>query len=228
MLDNISLSQEQKQVILGGLLGDAYYNKQNKFIRFSQCKKQKEYLKWKYNIFYNQSTSKIYERIYKEGYVNFSFELNMSSHCKTILDEYLRRYLYTNEGRKKISLKYLSDLDALGLAIWWMDDGSLCNSKGNRWGKLCTECFNYEEHILLQKYFKSKWGIDVKITNEKNKYYFINFNAHALRKLIAIIYPYVAEIPTMFYKIDLDYKRNIDLGDFKETYEIIQQIKSTF
>ena len=65
---------------------------------------------------------------------------------------FLCKHLYSNTGRKKISLKYLNELSPLGLAVWWMDDGSLCNSKGNRWGKLCTECFNYEEHILLQTY----------------------------------------------------------------------------
>lgn len=27
MLDNIALSQEQQQIIFGGLLGDSYYNK---------------------------------------------------------------------------------------------------------------------------------------------------------------------------------------------------------
>lgn len=228
MLNNITLSQKQKQVILGGLLGDAYCNKKRNFIRFSQSSKQKEYLKWKYSLFDKDNTSKIYERVYKEGYKNFSFELYNTNCQYDDLYVYIKKYLYTNQGRKKISLKYLSELDPLGLAVWWMDDGSLCNSKGNRWGKLCTECFNYEEHILLQKYFKTKWDIDVKITKEKDKYYFINFNAHALRKLISIIYPYVLEIPTMVYKIDMNYKRNIELGEFQQVYDTIKQAKLTF
>lgn len=97
-----------------------------------------------------------------------------------------------------------------------MDDGCLCNHKGNRWGKLCTECFNYEEHILLQKYFKDKWNIDVSIKQEKGKYYFLRFNVSALRKLFALIYNYVLCVPSMIYKIDMNYKNNVNLKNIKK------------
>ena len=42
-MDFISLSQFEKQIILGGLLGDAYFNKKANKIRFSQGEKQYEY-----------------------------------------------------------------------------------------------------------------------------------------------------------------------------------------
>lgn len=222
MINNIPLSQEQQQLVLGSLLGDGYCNRKRQIIKFSQCEKQKEYLEYKYSFFNSDEVYGIYKREYKEGYIGYSFEFPNIKHKYDTLYSYIGKYLYSNEGRKKISPSYLKELSPLGLAIWWMDDGSLCNSKGNRWGKLCTECFNYEEHILLQKYFKEKWDIDVKITKEKNKYYFINFNATALRKLISIIYKYVLEVPCMVYKIDMDYKNNLNLGEFQEVYDYIK------
>ena len=105
-----------------------------------------------------------------------------------------------------------------------MDDGCLSIHKGNRYGKLCTHCFNYEENILIQKYFKRKWNIDVDIKIEKNKYYFIRFNVKALKKLIQIIYPYVIQIPSMIYKIDLDYTNTVNMGEFHEIYNIIKNL----
>ena len=51
MINNIPLSQEQKQLILGSLLGDGYCNRKRQLIRFSQCEKQKEYLDYKYSFF---------------------------------------------------------------------------------------------------------------------------------------------------------------------------------
>ena len=222
MINNIPLSQEQQQLVLGSLLGDGYCNRKRQIIKFSQCEKQKEYLEYKYSFFNSDEVYGIYKREYKEGYIGYSFEFPNIKHKYDTLYSYIGKYLYSNEGRKKISPSYLKELSPLGLAIWWMDDGSLCNSKGNRWGKLCTECFNYEEHILLQKYFKEKWNIDVKITKEKDKYYFINFNATALRKLISIIYKYVLEVPCMVYKIDMDYKNNLNLGEFQEVYDYIK------
>ena len=47
MINNIPLSQEQQQLILGSLLGDGYCNRNRQFIRFYHCGKQREYLEYK-------------------------------------------------------------------------------------------------------------------------------------------------------------------------------------
>lgn len=222
MFENVALSLEEKQIILGGLLGDAYFNQKREIIRFSHSVKQEEYLKWKYSFFNIDNLSKIYIRNYKKGYVNKYFELNKIQKRDSELLTYLKKYLYNKNGRKKISLKYLKNITALGLAVWWMDDGCLSIYKGNRYGKLCTECFNYEEHILLQQYFKNVWGIYVDVKIEKNKYYFLRFNVTALKKLISIIYKYVVSCPSMIYKIDLKYTPNYDIGEFQKIYDYIK------
>lgn len=100
-----------------------------------------------------------------------------------------------------------------------MDDGNLANHKGNRWGKLSTNAFNYEEHLIMQKYFKEKWDIDVDIKQEKGKYYFLRFNVTGLQKLFKIIYSYVCMIPSMIYKIDLNYQKDVNLNHFVENFE---------
>lgn len=222
-MDNLSLSQ--KQIILGGLLGDSSFYKEKKYVSFSQSEKQFEYLKWKHSFFniennikstYNTWNEKKYKRNYFYYYIRNNDDF-YSFICKN---------LYSNEGRKKISLKYLNELTSLGLAVWWMDDGNLSLSKGNRYGKLSTHCFNYEEHILMKKYFKDKWDIDVQIKKEKDKYYFLRFNVSELKKLIKIIYEHICEIPSMIYKIDLEYKNQKCIGeDFYEIYSYIKEHK---
>ena len=218
------ISLSQKQIILGGLLGDSSCSLK-KIISFSQSERQKEYLIWKsrffdkeddikctYSIFNNNKYLKCYFYYYikKEDEYFFSF---------------IRKNLYSR-GRKKISLKYLNELTPLGLAVWWMDDGCLAISKKNRYGKLSTECFNYEEHLLIQKYFKEKWDINVQIKIEKNKYYFLRFNVTELKKLIKIIYKYVCNVPSMVYKIDLQYTYDRCIGkDFEEIYYYIKNVK---
>lgn len=215
------ISLSQKQIILGGLLGDSSIN--NKNVQFSQSIKQKEYLLWKAKQFNkdikyinNTFNEKKYPRCYFYYYIKNEDIQFYSFICKNLY----------SKSRKKISLKYLNELDALSLAIWWMDDGSICLSKRNRYGKLATECFNYEEHILMKKYFKEKWNINVQIKSEKNKYYFLRFNVTELKKLISIIYKYVCEIPSMIYKIDLQYQYNVRIGnDFIDVYNYINEHK---
>lgn len=220
-MDILSLSQNQ--VILGGLLGDSSFYKDRKKIVFSQSEKQLDYLKWKHSFFstasnirtaYNRWDDKTYKRNY--------FYLNIKGDVE--IYNFICKHLYSRDNRKKISLKYLQELSPLGLAVWWMDDGNISLSKRNRYGKLSTHCFNYEEHIIIQQYFKKKWNIDATIKSEKEKYYFLRFNATELKKLIQIIYVYVTEIPTMTYKIDLDYKYQKCIGDdFYKTYTYIKE-----
>lgn len=230
-MDLLSLSQEETQVILGGLLGDSYYNKLKKTIRFYHSQKQEEYLKWKHSFFIknpNQICRKIYygERHANNNVYNYcNFEIYNKNNAMNDIYSFIQKHLYSNDNRKKISMKYLNELTPLGLAVWWMDDGSICISKDNRYGKLSTQCFNYEENILLQKYFKKKWNIDVSIKCEKNKYYFLRFNVSAMKELINIIYKYVCEIPSMIYKIDLKYTNKGCIKDFNDIYQYIEQHK---
>lgn len=222
-----SLSLSQKQIIMGGLLGDAYYNRRNNSIRFAHSQKQYPYLQWKKSFFNENDVSKTYRRNYKEGYVGYSFEMYNRKHMYESFFNFIQKNCYKNTT-KKISLKYLNELNALGLAVWWMDDGCLSIHKGNRYGKLCTHCFNYEENILIQKYFHDKWNIEVDIKEEKHRYYFIRLNVTALKKLISIIYKYVVEIPSMIYKIDLDYVNKKSIGDFGGVYYYIKNCKNNF
>ena len=80
MFNNIPLSHEQKQLILGSLLGDGYCNKERQFLRFLQCLKQKEYLNYKYSFFNSNEIYGIYKRNYKEGYIGYSFEFPNIKH----------------------------------------------------------------------------------------------------------------------------------------------------
>lgn len=222
-----SLSQSEIQILLGGLLGDSYYNKKRNIIRFAHSEKQKEYLIWKYSFFNDDKKSRVYNyerKVNDKTYYGNNFEIKLSKNGMSDFIDFTKKNLYTNDGRKKISLKYLNALTPLGIAVWWLDDGSLSVHKGNRYGKLCTHCFNYEENILIQKYFKKQWNIDVDIKVEKDKYYFIRFNVSALKQLVKIIYPYVIQIPSMIYKIDLNYTNKVNMGDFQEIYNIIKNV----
>lgn len=215
------LSLSQKQVILGGLLGDSSLKKQN--VQFLQSIKQEEYLLWK-SDFFNKDI-KYNNRIFNGKSFRGCYFYYYIKNEDIDFYSFIRKHLYSH-NKKKISLKYLNELDALALAVWWMDDGCLSIFKGNRYGKLSTECFNYEEHILLKKYFKSKWDIDVSIKLEKGKYYFLRFNVTELKKLISVIYKYVCEIPSMIYKIDLNYKNKTCIGeDFVDIYNYINEHK---
>ena len=218
------ISLSQKQIILGGLLGDSSMSLQKRQINCSQSINQEEYLKWK-NSFFNTKVKYTVNVWHGNKYPRCYFYYYIKNEDNDLFS-FICKNLYS-KGRKKISVKYLEELSPLGLAVWWLDDGSICVNNTNRYGKLATNCFNYEEHILIQQYFKKRWNIVVQIKQEKEKYYFIRFNSTELKKLISIIYQYVCEIPSMIYKIDLKYVYEKCIGeDFVTIYNFIESHKA--
>lgn len=219
------MSLSQWQVILGGLLGDSSYYHNKKTITFSHCDKQKEYLEWKWNQIQELRKSDILHTFNtwngnKYGRSYFYSYVEDDDFCI-----FLCKHLYAKNGRKKISERYLSKLDILALSIWWMDDGSLCVANKNRYGKLSTNSFNYEENILIQNYFKKKYDINTDIKIEKGTY-FLRFNASAMIKLITLIYPYVCQIKCMIRKVDMKYISDARVPS--EFREINNYIKSCY
>ncbi len=72
-----SLTQLQKSVVIGTVLGDGYLRKikgrKNAFLEINHSLKQKDYVDWKYSILHNLSGGKPKERKCNEGRVAYRF-----------------------------------------------------------------------------------------------------------------------------------------------------------
>jgi len=209
----ISISNEANQLILGGLLGDASINRihAKPRIHFCHSLQQEEYIRWKYEILKQEQLTDTEPKVviskqYNKKYPQLRFQTNTSAN----LEPY-ERLFYPN-GKKRLRRKILNMLDPLGLAVWYMDDGNVIIHKYNKQDGtrgiksrelvINTQCFSYEEHKIIQRYFKVQWDIDVKIYKNKSNYR-IAMNATNAKKFIAIIEPHI--LPSMKYKIDLKY-----------------------
>ncbi|MED1471782.1 hypothetical protein [Bacillus salipaludis] len=102
---------------------------------------------------------------------------------------------------------WLDKVDDIALTVWYLDAGSL----NRRYGTItiCTNCFTYQEHIIMQKWFKEKWNIDVIIEPQKSKHspveqYRLRINKSQAGNFLEIIKPYVPEC--MKYKLTFSSK----------------------
>lgn len=199
-LKNYSISNEEFQVIIGGLLGDSSItlnrSKEQANLRYAHSEKQKEYGIWKAeklkNLVYYETaferqdrfdkrTNKIYPAyyvrskehpIFKELHTRwYSDSINSNSKIKHI---------------KHICEEDLMQLDALGLAIWFQDDGYHEDSGY----LLATLCFSKRDLQIIKKYFKDKWNIDVIIRNNGEIYISAKFRD----KFKRIVEPYVHDV----------------------------------
>jgi len=220
-----SLSKNTEQVIIGGLLGDSYLRKQketfNPHLVMVHGPKQLDYLEFKYSFFAkdkvitaNGITQGI-ARLKKTGkeYINYKFY----TQSLPIFNQYYN--LFYSSGKKVVTRHILNMLDPLGLAIWYMDDGSRnikwykrkdgLKSVKSRSTRFSTNGFTREEHEIIQQYFKVVWDIKVGIHKngksklENNQQFVTGLNSENSKKLIEIINPHV--LPSLQYKIDLMY-----------------------
>ncbi|WP_339912407.1 hypothetical protein, partial [Symmachiella dynata] len=95
------------------------------------------------------------------------------------------------QPKKSISRKFLDRLDELGVAIWWMDDGSTTS--------LATHAFTVPENQLIVDWLQDRWEITASIrTDNRVRKPFLTFLQPNATRLLRLVAPYV--IPSLWYK----------------------------
>ena len=115
-----SLTQEQKSLIIGTILGDGYLRvipkRKNAFLEVNHSAKQKDYVDWKYKILKSIVKSEPKLRNGNGGGVAYRFY----TQC---LPEITDMFTYFYKDRKKIIPDDIN-IDEFSVAVWFMDDGS--------------------------------------------------------------------------------------------------------
>lgn len=197
--------RDKLDALTGMLLGDGFIEKGTSRMGIQHSIKQREYA-----LFKRELLELIFKRdVHTKEYLQARWP-NIRLRVTHPYLKRLRQRMYTTEGDKQISRGVLNQLGPIGLALWYLDDGSLVlHKKINgeidwREGVLCTDCFSLETHQEIVEWLRQRYDIEAKIFLTKGKYYRLRFNATNLTKLFKIIAPYVP--PSMFYKIDMQYK----------------------
>ncbi|MFH1365174.1 MAG: hypothetical protein ABIH28_01150 [archaeon] len=192
----IIINQEEHDMIIGSLLGDASIRQRekNSCFRVAHSLKQKIYINLKLNLLkdFNISEFNRRKRIVNGREVDMIY-LSTKTH---VIFNYYRKLFYPN-GRKIITKDILNQLTARSLAYWICDDGSYDNTQG--YIVLCTNSYTLEEHKLMKQFFNKKFGLDPTIGFRDNKYYYLRFKQNDSKKLIEIIKLDIPEC--MKYKI---------------------------
>lgn len=202
-------AKNKNGIIIGMLLGDSSVDKTGRFTT-THCLQQEEYLNFKAELLQSffivrKGRIKIKKTEKAEAYEQVVLRLSITPYTKLI-----RKIIYT--PKKTFTMKLLKKLTPLGIAIWYMDDGSLVFQKDkktgmleSRKGYLNTQGYTIEENELMKQYFKETFNIECKIHKDDTNCR-LYFNSTELKKLIKIINPFI--IDSMKYKICMRYGKN--------------------
>ena len=199
----IDLTGRTKQILLGGILGDGSLKIAKHYKNARYCErhsiKQKGYLNWKFSMLKPEL----------QGSLSVSLEdsKSFSTHKKIIYQSRVSpsltqlHHLTHQNNQKNIRRRWLNNLDALALAVWWCDDGNL--NAHARQGVFCSDGFSYEEHTILARYLQTDWHIYCKIIKHKKPLgydYRLQLDRKNLDSFLTLILPHMP-VPSMIYKV---------------------------
>jgi len=193
---------QQLQLILGSLMGDARLECRSKEIRqahtarlrIHQSEKQKDYVFWKYQMLQDlvqkgpRHTKVWHDSKRNKDHYSWYF------HTKTNKSFGEIHKLFYKNGIKIVHPEVLEMIKPFGLAVWYMDDGS--NSGSNI--TLNTHSFFEKEQAMIQKMLRAKFNIVSTIVKDRSKLK-IAIGRHEFESFLNIVQPHI--IPSMNYKI---------------------------
>lgn len=195
----LKLSKVQREIVVGKLLGDAHLSNYSTGLKYKfmieHSLNQKAYVDWLYGYFKDwvltppkEKNQLIKGKLYKK------YLFNTFSH---IAFRFYALQFYKNG--KKIVPKLIDHwLTPLGLAVWFMDDGSI-KSKHHRALILNTQCYENADLKRLQDVLLAKFGIQTKLRKQKEGKQ-IYILSKTVEQFVKLIRPFI--LPEMEYKLN--------------------------
>ncbi len=194
---SLKLTKEQRDIIVGLLLGDGHLETQNNGrtyrLKVEHGEQQKEYLEWLYKKFEKWIPGGIYTRVRHEKYTHVGWR----TYSHGALRFYGKQFY---QGKVKILPdkieKFLTDEV---IAIWFMDDGSV-KSKTHKTYIFHTYCFSKKDLVILQEALIKKFQIKTTVQKQKD-YWRLYILTESAERFENIIRPFIQQVPIMNYKL---------------------------
>lgn len=193
-----SLSKDQKEILVGLMLGDGCLELQHKNprLRVDHSMKQKGYIDWLYSQFENFCNQKPcrLNRVDKRNGKIYSHYL-LTTRTSAVFRRYFN--MFYAEKRKTTPRNLINLLKSkLTLAVWYMDDGFKRGDCDSLY--LCTSGFKLEDQRFLQEILQKLYGFETKL-HFAGKNARIYFPVQFAKEFCSLVKPFI--LPQFTYKL---------------------------
>lgn len=217
-LEGVVLTEKQRQLILGSLMGDMsilYPNSKSRYPRVTvrQSSVQADYVRWKYSLLKNLVGSPPrFEKNAGWGSENVAFSTRSLPCLIPIYD------LVKIGKETRFSDAWLSEVNSsIALAAWYMDDGTLSPNKNRDYQKVYGHTIRVSlgdstrgEMECVVRWMDRVWGISVhgniyqkKASNRRPEASVSIHKSADIDAFLDIVRPHV--VPCLKYKVTRDY-----------------------
>lgn len=199
--NTVPLTYEQEQLILGSLLGDAslIFTSKNGNAQYAfqvgHCVEQKQFLEYKCNVL----QTKIRSYIKDETSYSAGKEFFITAYYNKYELEKIYNLCFVNKI-KTVSVDWINKINAMAIAIWFMDDGTSSFTKNSSiLVRFSTLSFPKKQLKLLQNRL-NEFNINSTLQKHSDgEGYVIAIKQDSINKLMDLVEPFV--VPCMNYKI---------------------------
>jgi len=196
--ERLKLSDLQKEILPGILLGDAHLETQNSGktfrLKFEQSSGHKDYLFHLYDEFEDWVRTAPKEKLKRSsGRESSNWYFQTLSHAS------LRFYghQFYPAGKKVVPKSIEKMLSPTGLAYWYMDDGSI-KSKESKGVIFNTQSFSEQDVVRLASILERKFGLKAKLRKQKDGPQ-IYVSGQSFETFLELVEPHI--ISSMKYKL---------------------------
>lgn len=195
---HLKLTKRQREILVGLLLGDGHLETLNDGrtyrLKIEHSIAQKDYVMWLYEEFKDWVRSRPRKRMRKDG----GEQIGFTTYSHESFRFYAQQF-YTDH--KKIIPKMIHKLLApIGIAVWFMDDGSRKSNKHKTY-IIHTLGFKKKELEIIQEALEEKFNIKTSLHKQKGKYWRLYVLSESVRAFEGIIKPYISQFSSMKYKL---------------------------
>jgi len=200
----LNLSDTQREVLIGLLLGDGHLETQNNGrtyrLKIEHSYLQKEYVDWLYQIFKDWVLTPPKEK--EQTVLGVKYNKYYFSTVSHGAFRFYAQQFY--KEKKKVLPKLIKKwLSPIVMAVWFMDDGSI-KSKRHRALILNTQSFSKPELQTLMRILEEKFGIRMVLRKQSRKQieiYQLITTSDSVERFVEIIKPHI--LPSMRYKLGI-------------------------
>ncbi|MBI5644780.1 hypothetical protein HY970_01650 [Candidatus Kaiserbacteria bacterium] len=195
----LKLTDRQRAIIVGLLLGDGHLETQNNTrtyrLKVEHGSAQSDYVHWLFQELREWIPSdKPYVKVRKDGVQNVGF----TTYSHGVLRFYGQQFY---EGKRKRMPKIIGKMiEPISVAVWFMDDGSRKSAR-----HLCyiihTLGFSKTDLEFAQNALRSRFGIHTIQHRQKGKYWRLYIPSDSARQFESLIEEYIRPIASLKHKL---------------------------
>ena len=196
----LKMTRRQRAIVVGLLLGDGHLetrdNGRTYRLKVEHSLTQRDYTQWLFNEFKNWiPASKPYVKVRKSGQESTGFTTYSHGALR-----FYGKVFYSDDGIKFVPKMIKKILTPLGVAVWFMDDGSRKSLKHNTYN-IHTLGYTKKDLRLLQSALEDNYEIKTRLHRQKGKYWRIYISSNSAKKFTELINKYVQPIRSMRHKL---------------------------